>query len=469
LGRKSEKSMKSYRELVCYLAVITTSTTNFAFGGYADVTVSLVGNDGNGEIFRAVAQAENPAVPSVLNFNSNVVLQPFVLYTLTVNGRVQSQIFSPSSAAYRTAIDLSATLGSGATLPTTSTSYLGVESRQVSGQPDDSKGEEFLTIPFTKSFSTSASGTLSRSDASGTYSLTAIGQTLHLVGGITTHSFVPPNGYGWNYGYGIFSTYMNFHVTQPTTLSLEGTVSAVGQGVSQQFPILPASPLTSTSPVATFINVTGGSVGTGTHSGEMTGGWFDPPMADGYSFAMTGGSLFTDILNFPTGIDGDGAFHVWVGATNLGTFEVGERVNFVELLGAGVSSFRVTGINPSVDGGNSEAFPIQLAFNTTTADFTMTPLFLPGQSYLTNVQITPSVVGQPPKFSGILVAAPPAGIARLQASIDLGITDPWTEIANSILDGTGVVTFTNVEDNRAHAIGTKKDFFRVVTESPEEP
>jgi len=126
------------------------------------------------------------------------------------------------------------------------------------------------------------------------------------------------------------------------------------RGVLQSTPILPDSP--------------------GAFLAAPSGAWFDPPATSGFDFAMTGASLFTDILGFPTGIDADGAFEVWVGALSLGTFNVGDGVNFVDLVGNGVSSFRITGINPAVDGGDPLAFPIQLAFDTATADFTMTPI-----------------------------------------------------------------------------------------------
>lgn len=38
-------------------------------------------------------------------------------------------------------------------------------------------------------------------------------------------------------------------------------------------------------------------------------------------------------------------------------------------------AFRIVGIDPAADVTNAEAFPVQLAFDTPTADFTMTPVF----------------------------------------------------------------------------------------------
>jgi hypothetical protein len=105
-----------------------------------------------------------------------------------------------------------------------------------------------------------------------------------------------------------------------------------------------------------------------------TGLWFDPPLALGYDFQQTGNSLFTDILSLPVGIDGDGLFEVQVGNQSLGQFAQGTGVNFVQLLGSGVPSFRIVGIDPAKDATDIEAFPVKLAFNTPTADFTMTPV-----------------------------------------------------------------------------------------------
>lgn len=108
--------------------------------------------------------------------------------------------------------------------------------------------------------------------------------------------------------------------------------------------------------------------------GAPTGRWFDPPLALGYDFQQTGGSLFTDILTLPIGIDGDGQFEVLVGSQSLGQFAEGTGVNFVQLLGNGVPAFRIVGIDPGADATDATAFPVQLAFDTPTADFTMTPV-----------------------------------------------------------------------------------------------
>ncbi|MCB9877866.1 MAG: hypothetical protein H6835_09720 [Planctomycetes bacterium] len=132
-------------------------------------------------------------------------------------------------------------------------------------------------------------------------------------------------------------------------------ISLTPQGASQDFPVLP------TDGVSLFRN--GGSAS-----------WVDPPLALGYDFEQVGGSLFTQIMSLPVGIDGDGMFEVLVGNQSLGEFAEGASVDFVQLLGTGVSSFRIAGIDPAKDATDVAAFPVQLAFDTPIADFSMTPL-----------------------------------------------------------------------------------------------
>lgn len=156
-----------------------------------------------------------------------------------------------------------------------------------------------------------------------------------------------------------FSHYkIPFSLNQTTDLTFTLSIQTEGRGVTQSFPIFPTS---STNSVSTF-------------AGTPSGQWVDPPLALGYDFQQTGTSLFTDILSLPVGIDGDGLFEVLVGTQSLGQFAQGSRVNFVQLLGQGVPGFRIAGIDPAKDATDVEAFPVQLAFDTPTADFTMTPV-----------------------------------------------------------------------------------------------
>ncbi len=103
--------------------------------------------------------------------------------------------------------------------------------------------------------------------------------------------------------------------------------------------------------------------------------WSDPPTAYGFRYEMTSDSVFTQILDFPTGFTKP--FTVLVKDVILGKFTVGNNVNFGNystllgnlLIGNGVKEFSVTGLN--VDPSNPAAFPIKLDFNTETANFNM--------------------------------------------------------------------------------------------------
>jgi len=99
--------------------------------------------------------------------------------------------------------------------------------------------------------------------------------------------------------------------------------------------------------------------------------WYDPPVATGYDFQTTDGSLFTSILDFPTGFNSP--FTVTAGGNVLGQFGPGSSVDFTSLPGGGVSAFSISGIDPPTDPSDTLGFPIRLEFNNAIADFTMTP------------------------------------------------------------------------------------------------
>lgn len=116
--------------------------------------------------------------------------------------------------------------------------------------------------------------------------------------------------------------------------------------------------------------------------------WYDPPTAAGFTFkigdnvASSGGeiiggtipqepSLFTKILSLPSGIDADELFSVLVGGKEIGKFKPNEVVDFVALLGYGVSDFSVTGIDATIDPKNPVAFPIKLESNQDQFSFKM--------------------------------------------------------------------------------------------------
>ncbi len=103
--------------------------------------------------------------------------------------------------------------------------------------------------------------------------------------------------------------------------------------------------------------------------GVVTGAWVDPPVAEGFRYTMTSDSLFTEIQDFPTGFPNP--FTVSVNGKELGEFGPGDSVDFTQFPGGGVKEFTITGLTPLVDPENPIAFPLQVGFDTETADFTM--------------------------------------------------------------------------------------------------
>ncbi|MEG3862211.1 DUF3466 family protein [Microcoleus sp. herbarium12] len=151
--------------------------------------------------------------------------------------------------------------------------------------------------------------------------------------------------------------------------------------------------------------------------------WFDPPVAAGFTFKIgdavangsSGGtgdgcivdenplaftpnptepSLFTKILGLPSGIDADELFGIVVGGKEIGKFKPNEVVDFVALLGYGVSEFSVIGINASVDPTNPLAFPIKLESNRDKFSFKM-------RAMLDDAEAVP----EPSEIAGIVTSA----------------------------------------------------------------
>lgn len=77
--------------------------------------------------------------------------------------------------------------------------------------------------------------------------------------------------------------------------------------------------------------------------------------------------------------------------------------------------------------------------------------------------IAPASVINGPRVSGAITGGPEAGQARIEASIDLGITAPWRPIATLRLDSLGATSFTNIEDTGLAGLIPKTHFFRAVT------
>ncbi|MBL9076732.1 MAG: hypothetical protein JNL08_04465 [Planctomycetes bacterium] len=221
--------------------------------------------------------------------------------------------------------------------------------------------DQYINIGSGFPWQDASSGSVNGSTAEGTTFIdkptSSTNTTLTLLASAEVNSWqnVPPPPPYWSVGYYSGLARLEFTVSQPTTLTLDVTASGEVRGESQHFPVLPIVPPNGFS---------GGS-----------GWWYDPPLALGFDFQMAGGSLFTDILTLPVGIDGDGMFEVEVGNQSLGQFAEGTRVDFRQILGGnGVPAFRIVGIDPAVDSTDAMVFPVQLAFDTPTADFTMTPV-----------------------------------------------------------------------------------------------
>jgi hypothetical protein len=163
----------------------------------------------------------------------------------------------------------------------------------------------------------------------------------------------------------VLSDVQGANAAQPSVIfdGIEGNFNLVslqlGSGDAPTTPVFPTAPC---SRVDCF-----------TFHGARTGLWFDPPTASGYTYQMTDGSLFTEIADLPTGFLNP--FDVTTpGCSIPGTFSGGQSVDFVALCGKGVSEFTISGINPMFDPTDPGAFPIQLDFNTPTADFIAEPL-----------------------------------------------------------------------------------------------
>ena len=103
--------------------------------------------------------------------------------------------------------------------------------------------------------------------------------------------------------------------------------------------------------------------------------WVKSAAAGSLRYTTTDGSLFTEIVCFPSGFTGP--FVVSVGETILGTYSAGDQLVFPN---GGVSEFTInvvklrTGTN-----GDPSLLPLQIAFDHSAADFSVNiGHFLPG-------------------------------------------------------------------------------------------
>jgi hypothetical protein len=88
------------------------------------------------------------------------------------------------------------------------------------------------------------------------------------------------------------------------------------------------------------------------------GGYFDPSGANAYTYETLNGALFTTVEGFPSCFSSP--VDITSGGIDYGLFSPGQSLTFP---GAGVSSFTISGINPTVDGSNPIAYPIEIALN----------------------------------------------------------------------------------------------------------
>lgn len=84
---------------------------------------------------------------------------------------------------------------------------------------------------------------------------------------------------------------------------------------------------------------------------------------------------------------------------------------------------------------------------------------VPPPVVLSNVTVTPAGPTTKARISATVSGGTPGASATMQASSDLGLTDPWEDLATLLLDGSGSAHFTLVED--PNSIGLARDFFRV--------
>lgn len=77
--------------------------------------------------------------------------------------------------------------------------------------------------------------------------------------------------------------------------------------------------------------------------------------------------------------------------------------------------------------------------------------------------LTPARQNEAPLISGTVINGPALGIASLECSLDLGVSDPWTEVRTFSLDENGSANFTNISDTSQKSQNAPKLFFRIFT------
>ena len=100
------------------------------------------------------------------------------------------------------------------------------------------------------------------------------------------------------------------------------------------------------------------------------GSWYDPTAASSYIYATDGLSKFTQV-GLPQGLgDLDGKYTVTDAVNGSVVVNAGAFYTFP----SPVTTFTVSGINPTVNGDDQLAFPTYLKFDQGIVSFTMTPV-----------------------------------------------------------------------------------------------
>jgi hypothetical protein len=97
--------------------------------------------------------------------------------------------------------------------------------------------------------------------------------------------------------------------------------------------------------------------------------WYDPPPAEGYTYALEGGATFLEVAPPPASF-GFGPVQVVINNTTVATLNPGQPFFFPP----GVTTFDLRGFTPQVDAANPTAFPTFLNFIGPVTDLTMTPI-----------------------------------------------------------------------------------------------
>ena len=144
-----------------------------------------------------------------------------------------------------------------------------------------------------------------------------------------------------------------------TFLFAFGGVGGVEPGESADVPVLP------------FVTAPGEFVFTAPEPGL----WFDPPFADGFSYELVGGGVFTEV-GTPDASFGFGDVDVVVGGVVVGTMAPGTTF---DLSSYGTSTFSLVGLDMLLDIADpsiSTAFPVLLDFTGSTPATTLSMVAL---------------------------------------------------------------------------------------------